>query len=69
MTPNEGLKAFLAKRLANVQASFSKADREAHALRVAYVSKLFVKHGVAVILALEMIGSFTEVYMKCSLET
>lgn len=62
-------------------AGFTKGDREAHALRVAYVAKLLAKHRVAVIVALispyrsfrakarEMIGDFVEVYVKCSLET
>ncbi len=60
---------------------FTKEDREAHAMRVAYVAKLLAKHGVAVIVALispyrdfrqkarETVGEFVEVYVKCSLET
>ncbi len=59
---------------------FSKADRETHASRVVYVSKLLSRNGVAVIVALispfrkfresarEKIGSFVEVYTKCSVE-
>ncbi|MFQ6051855.1 MAG: adenylyl-sulfate kinase [Candidatus Hydrothermarchaeota archaeon] len=60
---------------------FSKRDREIHAKRVAYVSKLLARNGVAVIVALispyrkfrenarKEIGDFIEVYVKCSLET
>lgn len=59
---------------------FSKADRETHASRVVFVSKLLSRNGVAVIVALispfrkfresarEKIGSFVEVYTKCPVE-
>ena len=60
---------------------FSKGDRETHARRVAYVSKLLSRNGVVAIVALispyrafresarKEIPNFVEVYVKCSLET
>lgn len=60
---------------------FSKEDRETHAKRVTYVSKLLSRNGVIVIVALispyrkfrqhvrNEIDNFIEVYMKCSVET
>ena len=60
---------------------FSKEDREVHAKRVCYVSKLLSRNGVAVIVALispyrkfrehvrNEIEDFVEVYVKCSLDT
>jgi adenylylsulfate kinase len=60
---------------------FSKQDRETHAKRVVYVSKLLARNGVAVIVALispyrsfravarQEIEDFVEVYVKCSIET
>lgn len=61
---------------------FSPEDRAIHIRRVAYVSELLARNGVAVIVCLvspyihtratarEMIGAkFIEVYVKCSLET
>ena len=59
---------------------FSKEDREKHAMRVAYVSKLLSRNGVAVIVALispyrsfrETIRSdiehFIEVFVRCPVE-
>jgi len=59
---------------------FSKEDREKHAMRVAYVSKLLARNGVAVIVALispyrsfreairRDIKDFIEVYVKCPVE-
>ncbi len=59
---------------------FSKEDREKHAMRVAYVSKLLARNGVAVIVALispyrsfrqairREIEDFIEVYVKCPVE-
>jgi adenylylsulfate kinase len=59
---------------------FSKEDREKHAMRVAYVSKLLARNGVAVIVALispyrsfrdsirEQIENFIEVFVKCPVE-
>lgn len=59
---------------------FSKEDRELHNKRVIHMSKLLVKHGVAVIVCLispyrevrryarDQIGSFVEVWAKASLE-
>jgi len=60
---------------------FSREDRETHAKRVAYVSKLLSRNGVVAIVALispyrssrenarKEISNFVEVYVKCSLET
>lgn len=61
---------------------FSPEDRAIHIRRVAYVSELLARNGVAVLVCLvspyihtraaarEMIGAkFIEVYVKCSLET
>ena len=59
---------------------FSKEDRQIHANRVAYVSKLLSRNGVIVIVGLispyrdfrrrarESIGDFVEVYVKCSVD-
>ncbi|MHA1580460.1 MAG: adenylyl-sulfate kinase [Candidatus Freyarchaeota archaeon] len=59
---------------------FTKEDRETHARRVAYVAKLLVRNGVAVIVGLispyrnfreharKQIGNFVEVWVKCPLE-
>lgn len=59
---------------------FSKEDREKHAMRVAYVSKLLARNGVAVIVALispyrsfregvrREIENFVEVYVRCPVE-
>nr|MDO8083035.1 adenylyl-sulfate kinase [Candidatus Freyarchaeota archaeon] len=59
---------------------FTKEDRETHAKRVAYVTKLLVRNGVAVIVGLispfrnfrenarNQIGNFVEVWVKCPLE-
>jgi adenylylsulfate kinase len=60
---------------------FSKQDRELHAKRVAYLSKLLARNGIIAIASLispyrsfrdfarQEIGNFVEVYVKCSLET
>lgn len=60
---------------------FSKEDREEHANRVSYVSKLLSRNGVIVIVGLispyrefrrharRRIQDFIEVYVKCSLDT
>jgi adenylyl-sulfate kinase len=60
---------------------FSKADRETHAKRVTYISKLLSRNGVAVIVALISpyrsfrehargeIKNFVEVWVKCPVET
>jgi adenylylsulfate kinase len=60
---------------------FSKADRELHAKRVVYLSKLLAKHGIVSIVSLispyrefrafarNEIKDFVEVYVKASLET
>ncbi len=59
---------------------FSKEDRELHNKRVIHMSKLLVKHGVAVVVCLispyreirryarEQIGSFIEVWAKADIE-
>jgi len=59
---------------------FSKEDREEHARRVTYVSKLLARNGVAVIVALiapyrsfrqrvrEEIENYVEIYVKASVE-
>jgi adenylylsulfate kinase len=59
---------------------FSKADRELHAKRVAYISHLLSRNGIIVIVSLisplrsfrdyarEVIGNFVEVWVKCSIE-
>jgi adenylylsulfate kinase len=59
---------------------FTKKDRETHAKRVAYVTKLLVRNGVAVIVGLispfrnfreharNLIGNFVEVWVKCPIE-
>ncbi len=59
---------------------FSREDRDANILRIAFVAALLTRHGVAVITAAispyaqaraqarEMIGAFVEVYVRCDLE-
>lgn len=59
---------------------FSKKDRQIHANRVAYVSKLLSRNGVIAIVGLispfrdfrrrarEMVGNFVEVYVKCTVD-
>jgi len=68
------------RRNLSAGAGFSKEERERHALRVSYVSKLLSRNGVIVIVSLispfrsfrerarEMIDRFVEVYVKCPLE-
>jgi len=60
---------------------FSRTDRETHGRRVAYVSYLLARNGIITIVALislfhsvrdfarKLIGSFVEVWVKCSVET
>lgn len=60
---------------------FSKEDRELHAKRVAYLSKMLARNGIIAIVSLispyrsfrafarEEIGNFVEVYVKCPIET
>ncbi len=69
------------RRQLSPELGFSKEDRETHAKRVVYVSKLLSRNGVAVIVALispyrsfrafarQEIENFVEVYVKCSIET
>jgi adenylylsulfate kinase len=59
---------------------FSKEDRETHARRVAFVSRLLARNGVAVIVALispyrsfrayvrESVPNFVETYVRCPVE-
>jgi adenylylsulfate kinase len=68
------------RRNLSAGAGFSKEERERHALRVTYVSKLLSRNGVIVIVSLispfrsfrkkarEMIGDFVEVFVSCPLE-
>jgi adenylylsulfate kinase len=68
------------RRNLSAGAGFSKEERERHALRVTYVSKLLSRNGVIVIVSLispyrsfrqkarEMIGDFVEVFISCPLE-
>jgi adenylylsulfate kinase len=60
---------------------FTKDDRELHAKRVVYLSKLLARNGIGVIVSLispynafrtfarQEIGDFVEVYVSCSLKT
>ena len=60
--------------------SFSREDRDINVARIAFVASLLVKHGATVITAMispylsareaarERIGSFVEVYVRCSIE-
>ena len=69
------------RRWLSPEAGFSREDRERHLKRVAYVSHLLARNGVAVIasfvspyrstrdFARKLIDDFVEVYVKCSLET
>ncbi len=73
------------RRWLSPEAGFSREDRERHLRRVAYVSKLLARNGVAVVASfvspyrsvrrevreiVEVEGlRFVEVYVRCSLET
>ncbi|MEO9169949.1 MAG: adenylyl-sulfate kinase [Candidatus Baltobacteraceae bacterium] len=60
--------------------SFSREDRDINVARIAFVASLLVRHGATVITAMispysaareaarERIGSFVEVYVRCSIE-
>lgn len=60
---------------------FSRADRETHARRVAYVSHLLSRNGIITVVALispfrsvrdyarNLIGRFVEIWVKCPVET
>ncbi len=79
--PTEILDGDEVRKWLSPEAGFSREDRERHIKRVAHVSKLLAKHGVAVLVSLvspyrsvrdyarKLIGDFVEVYVKCSLET
>lgn len=68
------------RRLLSPDLGFSRLDREVHAKRVAYVSLLLSRNGVISIVALispfrssrdyarNLIGSFVEVWVSCSVE-
>ena len=71
------------RRWLSPEAGFTKEDRERHLMRVAYVSKLLARNGVAVIASfvspyreirrrireiVEEDAKFIEVYVKCPLE-
>jgi adenylylsulfate kinase len=69
------------RKILSPDLGFSRADRETHARRVAYVSHLLARNGIVTIVALispfhsvrdyarKLIGSFVEVWVKCSVET
>jgi len=70
------------RRRLDPEIGFSREDREIHIRRVAYVSHLLARNGVAVLVSLvspyissrkrarEIVGErFLEVWVKCSLET
>ncbi len=71
------------RRWLSPEAGFSKEDRERHLMRVAYVSRLLARNGVAVIASfvspyrgvrrrirevVEKDAKFIEVYVRCPLE-
>ena len=69
------------RRQLSPELGFTKQDRELHARRVVYISKLLAGNGVAVIVSLispyrsfrtfarQEIVNFVEVHVKCSLKT
>jgi adenylylsulfate kinase len=69
------------RRTISSELGFSKEDRETHARRVAFLSRLLSRNGVITIVALispyrsfreyarNLGGNFVEVWVKCSLET
>lgn len=69
------------RKMLSPRLGFSREDRQIHARRVTYISKLLARNGVAVIVALispyrefreyarKEIGNFVEVWVKCSLKT
>lgn len=69
------------RQVISSELGFSKEDRETHAKRVAYLSFLLSKNGVVVIVALispfrsfrqyarNLVGTFVEVWVKCSIDT
>ncbi len=69
------------RRNLSPELGFSKQDREIHAKRVVYISKLLARNGVIVIVSLispyrsfrayarEELKDFVEVYVKCSIDT
>ncbi|HLT59048.1 MAG TPA: adenylyl-sulfate kinase [Limnochordales bacterium] len=68
------------RRVLSQGLGFSRADRDANVMRIAYVAKLLARHGVIVIVAAispyrearerarQEIGRFVEVYVRCPLE-
>jgi len=69
------------RRNLSPELGFSKQDREIHAKRVVYISKLLARNGVIVIVSLispyrafrayarEELKDFVEVYVRCSIDT
>lgn len=69
------------RRNLSPELGFSKQDREIHAKRVVYISKLLARNGVIAIVSLispyrsfrayarEELKDFVEVYVKCSIDT
>jgi adenylylsulfate kinase len=69
------------RKILSPDLGFSRADRETHAKRVAYVSHLLSRNGVVTIVALispfrsvrdyarNLIGRFVEVWVKCPVDT
>jgi adenylylsulfate kinase len=69
------------RKLISSDLGFTKEDREKHVKRVAFLSNLLARNGVVSIVALispyrsmrqyvrENVHNFTEVWVKCSLET
>jgi adenylylsulfate kinase len=77
----EMLDGDVVRRELSPELGFTKQDRETHAKRVVYLCKLLSRNGVASIVSLispyrefrkyarTEIGTFVEIYVKCSLET
>ena len=69
------------RRVISSELGFSKADREMHAHRVIYLSKLLSRNGIVAVVALispyrsireyarKNLENFVEVWVKCSLQT
>jgi adenylylsulfate kinase len=77
----EVLDGDVVRRELSPELGFTKQDRDLHAMRVVYLSKLLSRNGVPTIVSLispyrdlrsyarKEIGNFIEVYVKCSLGT
>jgi adenylylsulfate kinase len=69
------------RKIISSELGFSKADREIHARRVIYLSKLLSRNGIIVVVALispyrsireearKSLENFIEIWVKCSLQT